>query len=153
MRRKQTSCLETALSSLKDNPVTWTPPAPTPLDDDDYDVLAQQSFRIVLEQGGTDLNDVPSGMARALVRGMIEEQDLQNELTPMPDALYSTKWARVSDEVFAQYAPLAQRRLDPRGTGMPVQSVEPVEGNPCPVCEYPRGTDPVCEQCWTECGE
>lgn len=38
---------------------------------------------------------------------LLVEEDADPE---MPVPLYSTRWVRVSDQVFEQYAPLAQRR-------------------------------------------
>lgn len=113
--RKQTKCLDTALERLAQNPVEWQQPA-GPLDLDDYDVLAGQFYSIVLEQetmpagfrrGGRTPGSELCDESELRLNGAELEETLPETVGP---TVYSTKWTRVPDEVFAQYAPIEQRR-------------------------------------------
>lgn len=56
--------------------------------------------------------DAHAAFEKAALRGDDAEVDLlpDSESVGLPVPIYSTRWRRASDETFAMYAPLAQRR-------------------------------------------
>lgn len=74
--------------------------------DEDYDVMADQFLAICGEQGTAFGRNYSRNQIRNAIRGEAEEAlpETQGKTT------YSKKWKRVSDKVFAQYAPIEQRR-------------------------------------------
>jgi hypothetical protein len=78
--------------------------------EDDYDVLAQQFYTICETQDA--VAGFPASLRAELEQVAIEAGD--SVIDPLPETQgptkFSKRWRRAPDSVFAEYAPLDQRR-------------------------------------------